>query len=207
VRKIGRPFVYQSDEERPVTVSLRIPRDLYEQAQHYVRMRHPMTLTELLLDGLRLRLETPSDPRDVILSDDNTVMQEVQEMIRATVQAEIGKLNNFMGSAFDALKLASAPAAPAESVPAISHDGNIAVMQQSGITVMQEKTARKRGRRGVMREAILKYLQEHQEALSATELKVYLRAEKSLSDTLQGMVKNGILKSMKVGSETKYSPA
>ena len=70
--KLGRPFVYQSKDEKPATVSLRIPRDLYEQAQRYVGMRRPMTLTDLLLDGLRLRLETPADPRDMILSDDNT---------------------------------------------------------------------------------------------------------------------------------------
>ena len=73
--KRGRPFEYQSEEERPVTVSLRIPRDLAEQAKRYVKMRHPMTLTDLLLDGLRLRLDTPADPRDIILSYHNTVIQ------------------------------------------------------------------------------------------------------------------------------------
>ena len=33
--KLGRPFTYQSEEERPVTVSLRIPRDLAEQMKRY----------------------------------------------------------------------------------------------------------------------------------------------------------------------------
>jgi hypothetical protein len=28
--KLGRPFTYQSEDEKPVTVSLRIPRDLHE---------------------------------------------------------------------------------------------------------------------------------------------------------------------------------
>ena len=64
-KKPGRPDKYHSDTERPVNVSLRIPRDLYEQAERYRRMRS-LTLTELLLDGLRLRLETPADPRDII---------------------------------------------------------------------------------------------------------------------------------------------
>src|SRR6266705_3715614 len=95
--KRGRPFEYQSEEEKPVTVSLRIPRDVYKQVERYVH-RHPgMTLTEFMLDGIRLRLDTPADPRDVILSDDNTVIQELQEMIRTAVQAEIGKLSDFMG--------------------------------------------------------------------------------------------------------------
>src|SRR5215475_14525693 len=96
--KKGRPFVYQSEEEKPVTVSLRLPRDLYDRVERYVK-RHPgMTLTEFFLDGAQLRLDIPADPRDLLLSDDNTVRQEVQEMIRAAVQAEIGKLSDFMGS-------------------------------------------------------------------------------------------------------------
>src|SRR6266496_2017791 len=122
--KPGRPPVYQSKDEKPVTVSLRIPRDVYEQAQKYARMRHPMTLTDLLLDGLRLRLETPADPRDIILSDDNTVIRELQEMIQTAVQAEIGKLTAFMESASGALKLTPAPEAAAAPVPELSHNGN-----------------------------------------------------------------------------------
>ncbi len=113
--KKGRPFVYQSEAEKPVTVSLRIPRDVYKQVERYVKMHPGMTLTEFLLDGIRLRLDTPADPRDFILSDDNTVIQKVQEMIQAAVQAEIGTLRDFMQ--------------PHVSTPELSHDGN---------TVLQE---------------------------------------------------------------------
>jgi hypothetical protein len=96
--KKGRPFVYQAEDEKPVTVSVRLPRDLYDQVARYVKMHPGMTLTEFFLDGARLRLDTPADPRDLILSDDNTVIREVQEMIRAAVQAEIGTLRDFMGA-------------------------------------------------------------------------------------------------------------
>lgn len=49
--KKGRPFVYQSEDEKPVTVSLRLPRDVYAQVARYVK-RHPgMTLTEFFLEG------------------------------------------------------------------------------------------------------------------------------------------------------------
>ena len=130
-KKPGRPFVYQSDEEKPVTVSLRLPRDVYEQAQRYVRMRLPMTLTDLLLDGLRLRLETPADPRDIILSDDNTIIRELQDMIRAAVQAEIGKLSDFMGPRFSTPGAMPTPEAPAEPVLDISHYSNT-VLQEDG---------------------------------------------------------------------------
>jgi hypothetical protein len=85
----GRPPTYLSDDEKPVSVSLRIPRELYEQAQRYVGMRRT-TLTELLLDGLRLRLETPADPRELLLShSSDTVMQQLQELVNAAVQAAL----------------------------------------------------------------------------------------------------------------------
>lgn len=128
-KKLGRPDKYHSDTERPVNVSLRIPRDLYEQVERYRRM-HSLTLTELLLDGLRLRLETPADPRDIILSDDNTVMQELQEMIQTAVQAEIGKLRDFMGPHVSIPGLIATPEAPAEPVLELSHNNNT-VLQES----------------------------------------------------------------------------
>src|SRR6266487_5323958 len=92
----GRPPTYQSEDEKPATVSLRIPRDVYTQVERYVKMHPGMTLTEFMLDGIRIRLDPPADPRDLILSDDNTVIQEMQEMIRAAVQREVGKLSAFM---------------------------------------------------------------------------------------------------------------
>jgi hypothetical protein len=128
-KKPGRPDKYHSDTERPVNASLRIPRDLYEQAERYRHM-HALTLTELLLDGLRLRLETPADPRDIILSDDNTVMQELQEMIQTAVQAEIGKLRDFMGSHVSIPGLIATLEAPAGPVSELSHDNNT-VLQES----------------------------------------------------------------------------
>ena len=129
--KRGRPFEYDSDIERPVTVSLRIPRDLYNRMETYRRM-HRQSITELLLDGLRLRLETPADPRDIILSDDNTVIQEVQEMIRAAVQAEIGKLTAFLNNT------PFGPSAPlGETVEELSHNSNT-VLQS--VDVPQDQT-------------------------------------------------------------------
>jgi hypothetical protein len=106
----GRKPVYQSKDERAVVISLRVPRDLEKQLKEYARI-HRQSVTEVVLEGIRMRLETPADPRDIILSDDNTVRHELQEMIRAQVQAEIGKLHTFMGSAFDVLKLSPTPEA------------------------------------------------------------------------------------------------
>ena len=193
--KPGRPPVYQSKDEKPATVSLRIPRDLYKQAQKYVQQRSPMTLTELLLDGLRLRLETPADPRDIILSDDNTVMQELQEMIQTAVQAEIGKLNTFMGSAFDALKLAPASEAAAAPVSELSHNGN---------AVIQQEAPRRPGRQSTLRQPIVDLLREHREGLSAVQIKVLLGVDKNIGDTLAGMVRDHVIEKKGSGKDVRY---
>ena len=71
-----------------MSVTLRFPRDLYEQAQRHAQQRRT-TLTELVLEGVRLRLETPIDPRDILVSQDNTVMQELRQMIADEVQAAL----------------------------------------------------------------------------------------------------------------------
>jgi hypothetical protein len=137
--KKGRPFVYQSDTEKPVTVSVRLPRDVYDRVERYMKMHPGMTLTEFVLDGIQLRLDTPADPRDLILSDDNTVIQEVEEMIRAAVQAEIGKLSDFLGPRFSTPGDTSAPEAAAPPGTDLSYNGN---------TVLQEETPQRSTRRG-----------------------------------------------------------
>jgi len=83
---MARPPKYETETAKPVSVSLRIPRGLYDQAQHHAGVRRT-TLTELLLDGLRMRLETPTDPRDILVAQDNTVMQELELMIDARIYA------------------------------------------------------------------------------------------------------------------------
>src|SRR5262245_19044292 len=128
--KRGRPFEYQTDVDRPVTVSLRIPRDLYNRMEAYRRM-HQQSITELLLDGLKLRLDTPADPRDILLSDDNTVIQEVQGMIRAAVQAEIGKLSAFLGPDRARAHLVPELETTLAPTPTLSYDDN---------TVLQKET-------------------------------------------------------------------
>src|SRR2546421_4704132 len=79
--KLGRPFTYQNEDERPVTVSLRVPRDLHERMSRYALI-HRQSVTELLLDGLKWRLEQ-DDPRQQSISDlsyyDNTVLHELSK--------------------------------------------------------------------------------------------------------------------------------
>ena len=60
-RPVGRQPRYDDAQERPVTVSLRIPRELATEMKVYAS-RHRQSVTELLLDGLKWRLRE-GDPR------------------------------------------------------------------------------------------------------------------------------------------------
>src|SRR2546429_9761670 len=126
---MARPPTYHSDDERPTTVSVRIPRELYHQAKAYAVQRRT-TITELLLDGLRLRLETPTDPRDIVVSQDTTVIQELQEMIRAAVQKEIGTLRDFLGPQARAAGLLPTLAAAAPPRGGIQHYEDTTAIQE-----------------------------------------------------------------------------
>ena len=88
----GRKPLYHTAEEMPVTCSLRVPRGLYDETQQYVS-EHRLSLTEFLLDAIRLRLDTPADPRDIQVSDkSNTiVLQELQALVDAAVEAALAK--------------------------------------------------------------------------------------------------------------------
>jgi hypothetical protein len=55
-----------------------------------------------------------------------------------------------------------------------------------------------------MRQCILTLLGEHSEGLSADELRVYLKAQKPLGDTLQGMVRQQLLAKQGSGSAVRY---
>ena len=83
---MARPPKYTTEDAKPVGISLRLPRELYDQARRHAA-RRGTTLTELVVEGLQMRLETPTDPRDILVIRDDTVMQELKQMITAEVQA------------------------------------------------------------------------------------------------------------------------
>ena len=58
--------------------------------------------------------------------------------------------------------------------------------------------------RGGMRQSILDLLGEHPEGLSAEEIRVYLRPEKPLGDTLQGMRRQGRVRAHGKGKDIRY---
>lgn len=202
--KRGRPFEYDSDTERPVTVSLRIPRDLYNRMETYRRM-HQQSITELLLDGLRLRLETPADPRDIVMSDDNTVIQELQEMVDARVLAALERIG---GQQHQHFSLPEAPVAHMDQShfgPSAAWEVPMADLSHYDNTVLQSTSTQPRGRpSGPMRHRILTLLSHHPEGLTAEQIRGQLTPERPIGDTLQGMRKSGVVRIEVIGKHKRY---
>ena len=118
---------YTTDTEKPVSVSLRIPRDLYDQVQHLAGMRRT-TLTELVIEGLRLRLDTPVDPRNIVASQEITVTQELAQYIDDRIQTVIQELEAMIDVRIS-VALAALPETSALPAPVLQNDDNITEMQ------------------------------------------------------------------------------
>jgi predicted HicB family RNase H-like nuclease len=167
---MARPPKYTTDTDKPVSVSLRIPRDLYDQAQHHAQMRRT-TLTELIVEGLRMRLETPTDPRDILASQDITAMQELKQMIAAEVHAILAAQRQPIAD--------PAPETSAPPEPTLSHGKNNTVIQEKAsrdrhkLTPRQVRALRDKHLRGVPVPALL---EEYD--ISRASLFRYLQSDK-----------------------------
>jgi hypothetical protein len=198
---MARPPKYASEEDKPVSVTLRLPRDLYDQAQQHAKRRQT-TLTELVREGLQLRLETPTDPRDILATQDSTVMQELRQMIADEVQAAL------VAQRFQTPET-TAPRQREDNSKTL-HYSNTPQEQtyepEPGHSLVTEPApARKGGRpRSAVGQQILDLLAAHPEGLSADELRVYLKATKPIGDILSGMKKTGAVTTQGEGKPLRY---
>ena len=62
--KKGRPFTYQSDDDRPVTISVRLPAELAALVKRYAAEHGQLQISELIREGLEWRIGD-GDPRGV----------------------------------------------------------------------------------------------------------------------------------------------
>ena len=201
---MARPPKYTSDEAKPVGLSLRLPRDLYDQAQHHAKMRET-TLTQVVIEGLQLRLDTPADPRDIFVSHDNTAMQELRQMIADEVQAAL------------AAQRVQTPETTVlrqgEDIRKTRHYSNAAPVQVSapapGHSLVTEPTPPHKGGRPRSRvgQQILDLLAAHPEGLSAEQLRGALTPRKPLGDTLSGMRRLGTVRTEGAGRALRYFAA
>lgn len=112
--------------EKPVSISLRIPRALYDEVQARAQVRRT-TLTALVLEGLRLCLDTPLDPREVPVSHSNTAMQEWETLIDARVYAILATERQRETSE-----------APGQLMGTLPHDKRITVMHSQHDTIITQ---------------------------------------------------------------------
>jgi hypothetical protein len=199
---MARPPKYATEHDKPVSVTLRIPRTLYDQAQQHAKRRQT-TLTELMVEGLQLRLETPIDPRDILAMQDITVMQELRQMIAEEVQAAL--------AAQSCKAPATPPAQQIEHKSKTEHYSNAAPAHASdpalGHSIITEP-ARKGGRpRSALGQQILALLQDHPEGLRAEQIRGYLTPDKPIGDMLAGMKRLGTVQTRGQGKAIRYFSA
>jgi hypothetical protein len=89
---------------------------------------------------------------------------------------------------------------PPES-PVASRPGRVYTSEPGNSLVAERADT---GKRGGMRRRIVALLQEHPEGLSADQIRVYLNAEKPLGDTLQGMRRQGKVRTRGAGKGMRY---
>jgi len=79
--KLDKRLKYQNDDEKPVTISMRLPKELHTRLVRYA-MEHRQPISELVRDGLEWRLGD-GDPRglgDASTKDDEAYYMSIQQM-------------------------------------------------------------------------------------------------------------------------------
>ena len=93
-------------------------------------------------------------------------------------------------------------------LPVTDTNGDVTDTEEYEEATPRQPAQRKRGemaqKRGALRQPILDLLEEHPEGLSAEEIRVYLRPEKPLGDTLQGMRRQGKVHTRGKGKDMRY---
>ena len=187
----GRKPLYQSEAERPVSLCVRVPRELHEQVQRQVDMRC-ITMTEAVLDALRLWVETPADPRDTPVSPSGhtTVLQEFEERVDARLEA--------LEAALATLRLEAAV-----STDTMPYDNSItSVIQESDAALPADGTPQHTGY-GALAGQVQAYLIQHQRRCTCAEIaKAVGATSKSVNQPLKRFVTQGL-----VGTEGRQRQA
>ena len=136
--KLGRPFVYQDGEDRPVTMSFRIPHALAQRLKDYAT-RHRQSSTALVIEGLEWRLDhapvSRQDARSNIQYYDNTISELREEMSARAMRDLLARVEAIEAAL--ATRGHEAPALTADASEStrgdISHYDNNTVIQASAV--------------------------------------------------------------------------
>ena len=197
-----------SDEHR---LTIRLPQELYAQLalcgwpgqplaaivrqalQEYVARQtgQPRSLDETAvtlaamaarLDGLQDQVESLATRLESLAASTRQTMADVADTTRQTTAAMADTIQQTLADT------AARPRQPAADTAADT-----------------SAPPRRPGRpSGPLRQQILALLRAHPEGLRAEELRVYLRAQRPIGDTLQGMLKGGVITAQGRGPARRY---
>jgi hypothetical protein len=175
-------------------VTIRLPNDLY--AQLAARGSQGLSLAAIVRQALVDYLAR--QPEDL------TSLTELEEML-AAVAARVADLHEQvqqLTARVDAmaatwqLMAASEVFPAAERQPLAANEPQEPAPPVAAVAASGQPTAapRRPGRpSGPLRQQILDLLQDHPEGLSAEAIRVHVQARRPIGDTLQGMVKSGVI--------------
>jgi hypothetical protein len=139
---LDKRLKYQSDEEKPVTISMRLPKELHSRLEQYAS-EHRQSISELVRDGLEWRL-SDGDPRGL----GATRTQETEEYYMsntahalADMRQAFARQEAHLQAIVEALGERSQPVAASATPPVadISHDSNAGIQDVQKRRGRQEK--------------------------------------------------------------------
>jgi Arc/MetJ-type ribon-helix-helix transcriptional regulator len=136
--KLDKRLKYQNDDEKPVTISMRLPKELHTKLEQYAT-QHRQSISELVRDGLELRL-SECDPRG--LGDASTQDDEAYYMSNtANTLADIRQALARQEAQIQAIVQALEPQATRESNGLVASHADTAPTTQEGTQVATDTTA------------------------------------------------------------------
>lgn len=196
----------------------RLPQELADQVKRYAS-EHRCTISELIRDGLEMRLDTdlpwhaPGRSPDTV----KEVLHEVLPYGNQVLPGHTSALQAAPGGGRTEVVQGHTEVIPSRSTARSTRRGMTEVLPAPGAPVLARSKGmtevvplsapKQRGRKPVLRPGILALLGEHIEGLTAADLKVYLGTEKPIGDTLAGMVKAQLLVKVGSGQAVRYQRA
>ena len=141
------------------------------------------------LDGLQDQVESLATRLESLATSARQTMADVADTTRLTTAAMADTIQQTMADT------AARPGQPAADRSA----------DTAPTAVDTPASPRRPGRpSGPLRQQILDLLQAHPEGLRAEEIRVYLQARRPIGDTLQGMLKGGVITAQGQGIHRRY---
>jgi hypothetical protein len=211
--KLDKRLKYQSDDEKPVTISMRLPKELHTRLEQYATQHH-QSVSELVRDGLEWRLGD-GDPRglgDTSTKDDKAYYMSNTANALADMRQALARQEAQIQAIVQALERQTGI-----PHPSMTHNGQTESVPEPARTTGGPRSETRQTAqvpappgegapppRGGMRQPVLDLLGAHPEGLSAEQIRAYLQPARPLGDTLQGMRRQGKVRTSGQGKAMRY---